>query len=206
MEDVKTQFPYTQHRSVAGALFTKAGTQTQVGHASADFAPDSHPTFAWGLVAVLSATAGASDIIAFLGLGGLFVAHITGNLVVLADVTGGFSQIGRFGLRFSVGSLRLPLLNFLEPWNHGVAGAINRPVFVDREHDWVGQHQPEVAAGDDLIAVNFVGAVDRVSPQRDVCLSIFEFGVDRAAGIPVLPLRAFAAATGENGKGQHRKQ
>jgi uncharacterized membrane protein YoaK (UPF0700 family) len=55
-----------------------------------------HPTFAWLLVAVLSATAGASDIIAFLGLGGVFVAHITGNLVVLAAhyVTGGFSQIG----------------------------------------------------------------------------------------------------------------
>jgi uncharacterized membrane protein YoaK (UPF0700 family) len=48
------------------------------------------------LVAVLSATAGASDVIAFLGLGGLFVAHITGNIVVLAVhyVTGGFGQIG----------------------------------------------------------------------------------------------------------------
>jgi uncharacterized membrane protein YoaK (UPF0700 family) len=44
----------------------------------------------------LSATAGACDIIAFLALGGLFVAHITGNLVVLAAhyVTGGFSQMG----------------------------------------------------------------------------------------------------------------
>lgn len=48
------------------------------------------------LVGVLSTTAGACDIIAFLGLGGLFVAHITGNVVVLAAhyVTGGFSQIG----------------------------------------------------------------------------------------------------------------
>jgi uncharacterized membrane protein YoaK (UPF0700 family) len=36
------------------------------------------------------------DTIAFLGLGELFVAHITGNLVVPAAhyVTGGFSQIG----------------------------------------------------------------------------------------------------------------
>ena len=47
----------------------------------------------WLLVAVLSSTAGAADVTAFLGLGGLFVAHITGNLVVLAAyyVTGGFS-------------------------------------------------------------------------------------------------------------------
>jgi uncharacterized membrane protein YoaK (UPF0700 family) len=33
---------------------------------------------------VLSVTAGSVDIIGFLGLGGLFTAHITGNLVVLA--------------------------------------------------------------------------------------------------------------------------
>ena len=33
---------------------------------------------------VLSVIAGATDIIGFLGLGGLFTAHITGNLVVLA--------------------------------------------------------------------------------------------------------------------------
>jgi uncharacterized membrane protein YoaK (UPF0700 family) len=33
---------------------------------------------------VLSVIAGASDVIGFLGLGGLFTAHITGNLVILA--------------------------------------------------------------------------------------------------------------------------
>ncbi|WGD50104.1 DUF1275 family protein [Bradyrhizobium sp. CB1650] len=36
------------------------------------------------LVFVLSVIAGSVDIIGFLGLGGLFVAHITGNIVVLA--------------------------------------------------------------------------------------------------------------------------
>jgi uncharacterized membrane protein YoaK (UPF0700 family) len=36
------------------------------------------------LPGVLSVTAGSVDVISFLGLGGLFAAHITGNLVVLA--------------------------------------------------------------------------------------------------------------------------
>jgi uncharacterized membrane protein YoaK (UPF0700 family) len=36
------------------------------------------------LPAVLSVIAGSADVISFLGLGGLFVAHITGNLVILA--------------------------------------------------------------------------------------------------------------------------
>jgi len=43
------------------------------------------------LPTVLSMTAGSVDVISFLGLGGLFTAHITGNLVILASriVTGG---------------------------------------------------------------------------------------------------------------------
>jgi uncharacterized membrane protein YoaK (UPF0700 family) len=50
----------------------------------------------WLLVAVLSTTAGAVDVIGFLALGGLFTAHITGNLVVLAAhyATGRYSEIG----------------------------------------------------------------------------------------------------------------
>jgi uncharacterized membrane protein YoaK (UPF0700 family) len=48
------------------------------------------------LPAVLSTTAGAMDVIGFLALGGLFTAHITGNLCVLAAhyVIGGFSDVG----------------------------------------------------------------------------------------------------------------
>jgi len=50
----------------------------------------------WLLPSVLSTTAGAVDVIGFLALGGLFTAHITGNVVVLAAhyVTGGFSEVG----------------------------------------------------------------------------------------------------------------
>jgi uncharacterized membrane protein YoaK (UPF0700 family) len=51
---------------------------------------------AWLLPAVLSTTAGAVDVIGFLALGGLFTAHITGNVVILAAhyVIGGFCEVG----------------------------------------------------------------------------------------------------------------
>ena len=53
-------------------------------------------TFDWLLVAVLSMTAGAVDVIGFLALGGLFIAHITGNIVIAVAhyTTGGFGRIG----------------------------------------------------------------------------------------------------------------
>jgi uncharacterized membrane protein YoaK (UPF0700 family) len=50
----------------------------------------------WLLPVVLSTIAGSVDIIGFLSLGGLFTAHITGNLALLAAhyVTGRFYKIG----------------------------------------------------------------------------------------------------------------
>jgi uncharacterized membrane protein YoaK (UPF0700 family) len=50
----------------------------------------------WLLPVVLSTTAGAVDVIGFLALGGLFTAHITGNMVIVAVhyVRGGFCQVG----------------------------------------------------------------------------------------------------------------
>src|SRR5215468_1463026 len=47
------------------------------------------------LPAVLSMTAGAVDVTGFLALGGLFTAHVTGNLVILAAhyITGRFGEI-----------------------------------------------------------------------------------------------------------------
>jgi uncharacterized membrane protein YoaK (UPF0700 family) len=47
------------------------------------------------LPTVLSLTAGSVDVISFLGLGGLFTAHITGNLVILAAhlVSGGNAEL-----------------------------------------------------------------------------------------------------------------
>jgi uncharacterized membrane protein YoaK (UPF0700 family) len=50
----------------------------------------------WLLPVVLSTTDGAVDVIGFLALGGLFTAHITGNVVIVAAhyITGGFSEVG----------------------------------------------------------------------------------------------------------------
>jgi uncharacterized membrane protein YoaK (UPF0700 family) len=71
---------------------------TSVVETSDERAPDQRQwlAFDWLIVAVLSMTAGSVDIIGFLALGGLFVAHITGNIVIFVAhyITGGFSRIG----------------------------------------------------------------------------------------------------------------
>jgi uncharacterized membrane protein YoaK (UPF0700 family) len=38
----------------------------------------------WLLPTILSTTAGAVDVIGFLALGGLFTAHVTGNVIIVA--------------------------------------------------------------------------------------------------------------------------
>src|SRR5882672_7056762 len=59
---------------------------------------DEHTVLAggWLLPTVLSITAGSVDVIGFLALGGVFTAHITGNVVIVAVhyVSGGFGQVG----------------------------------------------------------------------------------------------------------------
>jgi uncharacterized membrane protein YoaK (UPF0700 family) len=63
---------------------------------------------------VLSLTAGSTDIIGFLGLNGLFTAHITGNLVVLAaHIVAGDPTIFSYVLSVPVFMLMLLLTRLL---------------------------------------------------------------------------------------------
>jgi uncharacterized membrane protein YoaK (UPF0700 family) len=54
------------------------------------------PSVNWLVPVLLSTAAGAADVIGFLALGGLFTAHVTGNLCVVAAhyATGAFSKVG----------------------------------------------------------------------------------------------------------------
>ncbi len=57
---------------------------------------DTMPSANWLAPVLLSTAAGATDVIGFLAVGGLFTAHVTGNLCILAAhyATGAFSKIG----------------------------------------------------------------------------------------------------------------
>lgn len=73
---------------------------------------------------VLSTTAGAADVICFLALGGLFTAHITGNVLILAAhyITGRFGEIGPllsvpvFVLVLAAATLAAGAVEHAEPW------------------------------------------------------------------------------------------
>jgi uncharacterized membrane protein YoaK (UPF0700 family) len=83
------------------------------------------------LPAVLSVTAGSVDVIGFLGLGGLFTAHITGNLVILAAqlVNGDGAQLGPM-LSVPVFMAVLVLTRLLAGGLEGVRIASLRPLLL----------------------------------------------------------------------------
>jgi uncharacterized membrane protein YoaK (UPF0700 family) len=61
-----------------------AGTVPMAAHLPKASAVSVETRNVQALLVLLSVTAGCTDIISFLGLNGLFTAHITGNLVILA--------------------------------------------------------------------------------------------------------------------------
>lgn len=83
------------------------------------------------LPSVLSVIAGSVDVISFLGLGGLFTAHITGNLVVLAAhiVSGGAAQVAPM-LSVPVFTVALGLARLLADGLRAVGIASLRPLLL----------------------------------------------------------------------------
>jgi uncharacterized membrane protein YoaK (UPF0700 family) len=78
---------------------------------------------------VLSLIAGSTDIIGFLGLNGLFTAHITGNLVVLAaHVINGDPAILSYVLAVPVFMLVLLLTRLFASWLERKGTATLRPL------------------------------------------------------------------------------
>ena len=61
-----------------------ASHNTMLPAGGAEGAQNAHAVTVKTLVLILSVIAGSTDVIGFLGLNGLFTAHITGNLVMLA--------------------------------------------------------------------------------------------------------------------------
>jgi uncharacterized membrane protein YoaK (UPF0700 family) len=83
------------------------------------------------LPSVLSLTAGSVDAIGFLGLGGLFTAHITGNLVILAAhvVSGGTAPLAPM-LSVPVFMAVLGLTRLLAAGLEGIGLASLRPLLL----------------------------------------------------------------------------
>src|ERR1700692_4878187 len=80
---------------------------------------------------VLSLIAGSTDMIGFLTLNGLFTAHITGNLVVLAaHLIGGDPAILSYILAVPVFMLILLLTRLLASWLERRGAAPLRPLLL----------------------------------------------------------------------------
>src|SRR6202142_375446 len=75
------------------------------------------------LVIVLSVIAGSTGIIGFLGLNGLFTAHITGNIVIVAAhiVSGGGAQVAAM--------LSVPVFILAASLTRGLAGGLQSKGF-----------------------------------------------------------------------------
>src|ERR1700733_14697848 len=98
------------------------------------------------------------------------------------------------------------LLRFLQARNHAVAGSVNRAVFVDGENQGTGEHGPEIAASDDLVALDFVGAIHGVGAEGHVGFAVFELGVDRTAGVAIFAFGAAAAPDRQGCASQNENQ
>lgn len=106
------------------------GLPAQVSAASVDSLPGTTLLLSV-LISVLSVIAGSADVISFLGLGGLFNAHITGNLVILAAhlVTGSAANVALL-LSVPVFILVLGLTRLLAAGLEAVGRAALRPLLL----------------------------------------------------------------------------
>src|SRR6266478_9080915 len=105
------------------------------------------------LPAVLSVIAGSTDVIGFLGLGGLFTAHITGNLAILAAhvASGGTAQVAQI-LSVPVFIVAVALTRLLAVGLESIGLATLRPLLLLQFLFLAGFFALSVAAGPHLDA------------------------------------------------------
>src|SRR5712664_512405 len=113
------------------------------------------------LPGVLSVIAGSADIIGFLGLGGLFTAHITGNLAILAAhvASGGTAQVAQI-LSVPVFIVAVCLTRLLAVGLESIGLATLRPLLLLQFLFLAGFFALSVAAGPhlDMTATNAIVA------------------------------------------------
>jgi uncharacterized membrane protein YoaK (UPF0700 family) len=122
------------------------------------------------LPTVLSVIAGSVDAIGYLGLGGLFTAHVTGNLVILAAhiVNGGEAQIAPM-LSVPVFMVALGLTRLLAGGLESIGFASLRPLLF---------LQLLLLAGFLILSVS---AAPRVDPNATIAVLAGMFGVSAMA-------------------------